>query len=100
MENVDSPPIVPDTQVTLLFETFRKYITPREFQVLNAIVNGNSNKDAARLLGISPRTIEVHRFSIIDKLNKALPGQVRNTCDMMRVAMMNHYGELKSIYQG
>lgn len=98
MENVDSSPIAPDTQVTLLFDAFRKYLTPREFQVLNAIVNGNSNKDAGRLLGISPRTIEVHRFRIIDKLNEALPGQVKNTCDLMRVAMMNHYGVLKTIY--
>ena len=36
-------------------------LTPREREVLQLITNGQSNKEAGRELGISPRTIEVHR---------------------------------------
>lgn len=43
-------------------------LTPREMDVLKLIVNGLSNKAAGKVLGISPRTIEVHRASIMEKL--------------------------------
>ncbi len=36
-------------------------LTPREREVLQLIAQGQSNKEAGRELGISPRTIEVHR---------------------------------------
>jgi DNA-binding CsgD family transcriptional regulator len=44
-------------------------LTPRERATLAQIVNGASNKEAARALGISPRTIEFHRANIMRKLN-------------------------------
>ena len=43
-------------------------LTPREREVLEQITDGASNKEAGRQLGISPRTIEVHRARIMDKL--------------------------------
>lgn len=43
-------------------------LTPREKNVLNEIVAGRSNKAAAERLGISPRTVEVYRAQIMDKL--------------------------------
>jgi len=46
----------------------RDRLTPREYEVLKLIAGGKSNKEAGRLLGISPRTIEVHRAHIMDKL--------------------------------
>jgi FixJ family two-component response regulator len=42
-------------------------LTPREFEVLPLIVDGQSNKVIARKLGISYRTIEVHRARILHK---------------------------------
>ena len=40
-----------------------------------------SNKEAGRRLGISPRTIEVHRARIMDKLG------ARNAADLMRIVL-------------
>ena len=36
-------------------------LTPRERDVLDRIVEGNSNKQIAHVLGISVRTVEIHR---------------------------------------
>jgi two-component system, LuxR family, response regulator FixJ len=56
-------------------------LTPREREVLELITNGQSNKEAGRLLGISPRTIEVHRARVMEKLG------ARNTADLMRIVL-------------
>lgn len=56
-------------------------LTPREREVLQLITNGQSNKEAGRELGISPRTVEVHRARVMDKLG------ARNTADLMRIVL-------------
>jgi len=56
-------------------------LTPREREVLQLISNGQSNKEAGRNLGISPRTIEVHRARVMEKLG------ARNTADLMRIVL-------------
>lgn len=43
-------------------------LTPREHEVLSLILAGTTNKEAARRLGISPRTVEVHRNHIMKKV--------------------------------
>ena len=53
-------------------------LTPRERVALAQIVRGASNKEAARTLGISPRTVEFHRANLMRKLG------ARNTADLMR----------------
>jgi FixJ family two-component response regulator len=58
-----------------------KQLTPREREVLELISNGQSNKEAGRELGISPRTIEVHRARVMEKLG------ARNTADLMRIVL-------------
>lgn len=43
-------------------------LTPRERDVLQGIVNGHTNKAIAAQLGISRRTVEAHRESLMRKL--------------------------------
>lgn len=49
-------------------ETQEFSFTPREMQVVNYIRHGRSNKDVARLLGVSIRTVEYYRDNIRKKL--------------------------------
>jgi|307.fasta_scaffold44531_2 two-component system, LuxR family, response regulator FixJ len=59
----------------------RDLLTPREREVLGKIAEGASNKEAGRLLGISPRTIEVHRARIMEKLG------AKNAADLVRIVL-------------
>ena len=43
-------------------------LSPRERQVMALVLNGLSNKEAARKLGISPKAIEVHRANMMRKM--------------------------------
>ena len=53
-------------------------LTARERQVLQLVVEGCGNRETAERLGISPRTVEVHRAHIAAKLGiPDLPGLVR-----------------------
>ena len=56
-------------------------MTRREREVLEQFASGASNKEAGRTLGISPRTIEVHRARIMDKLG------AKNTADLVRIVV-------------
>jgi two-component system response regulator FixJ len=59
----------------------RDLLTPREGEVLAQIASGSSNKEAGRVLGISPRTIEVHRARIMEKLG------AKNAADLVRIVL-------------
>jgi len=56
-------------------------LTPRERTVLDQLVVGRSNKVAAYELGISPRTVEIHRAHIMDKMN------ARSLSDLVRISL-------------
>ena len=43
-------------------------LTPRESDVLKRLVDGMTNKAIAEDLSISPRTVEIHRANLMDKL--------------------------------
>jgi FixJ family two-component response regulator len=43
-------------------------LTPRERQVARMVVEGNSNKGIAAELGLSPKTVEVHRGRVMAKM--------------------------------
>lgn len=44
-------------------------LTDRERQILNLVVSGRSNKEMAEILGISVKTIDRHRTSMMQKLD-------------------------------
>ncbi|WP_420411692.1 response regulator transcription factor [Roseibium sp.] len=56
-------------------------LTRREQEVLKEITGGASNKEAGRSLNISPRTVEVHRARIMEKLG------ARNAADLVRIVL-------------
>jgi FixJ family two-component response regulator len=59
----------------------REYLTQREIDVLDQITAGAPNKVAAQNLGISQRTIEVHRSHIMKKLD------AKNAVHLVRIVM-------------
>lgn len=56
-------------------------LTPREHEILALLVDGDTNKEIARILAISPRTVEGHRMHIMNKL------EARTLADLVRVWM-------------
>lgn len=55
-------------------------LTPREREVLDKLVEGLPNKTIAYDLGSSPRTVEVHRARVMEKMGaRSLPELVRMT---------------------
>ena len=55
-------------------------LTPRERDVLNGLAQGLPNKAIAYDLGISPRTVEIHRANLMTKLG------VRSLSEALRIA--------------
>lgn len=56
-------------------------LTPRELEVFQRITDGLHNREIAVELGISPRTVEVHRARLMDKLN------ARRIADLFRLRL-------------
>jgi len=53
-------------------------LTARERQVLDMVADGQTNKGVARLLGISEKTVEIHRAKVMEKMHaKSLAELVR-----------------------
>jgi len=59
----------------------RDLLTERERQVLRLVVQGNSTKEAARALFISPKTAEAHRNHLMQKLD------IHDTAGLVRYAI-------------
>jgi len=59
---------VPNTRELWHFADNLQKLTKREFEIFCFLCNGLSNKEIARKLGISPRTVEVHRSRVMEKL--------------------------------
>lgn len=56
-------------------------LTPREKEVLYGVASGLSNRLIAERLSISPRTVEIHRANMLNKLG------ARHTSEAIRVAI-------------
>jgi len=57
------------------------HLTPREREVLEALVAGKPNKIIAYDLSISPRTVEIHRARVMEKM------EARTLSDLVRMAI-------------
>jgi len=65
-------------------------LSGRQREVLDGLAQGYPNKIIARDLGISPRTVEVHRASIMAKL------RARSLSEALRIAFAARIGEGRS----
>lgn len=82
--------------VTLARQAFKAQVQPfllapqvatrgrlaREREVMQLVVTGRHNRDIAPVLGISVRTVEVHKARVMDKLG------VDNVADLVRISML------------
>lgn len=60
-------------------------LTPRQKEILKLVSQGNTNRDIARRLEISVRTVEVHRFNLMRRL------KVRNVAQLLRQALQQGF---------
>lgn len=56
-------------------------LTPRETEVLRLVAQGKTNREIATLLGISPKTVSVHRSNLMAKLG------LHSSVDLVRYAI-------------
>jgi len=61
-------------------------LTPREREVMRLVVLGRHNREIAPALGISVRTVEVHKARLMGKLG------VDNVADLVRISMLEQGG--------
>ena len=61
-------------------------LSPREREVLDLLTAGKPNKHIARDLGLSPRTVEVHRARLMERLG------VGSLAEAVRLAMQAEFG--------
>ncbi|MCK0511476.1 LuxR C-terminal-related transcriptional regulator [Aromatoleum buckelii] len=56
----------------------------REKETFDLVVEGNSSKEIARILGISPKTVEAHRGRLMSKLG------VRSSGELIQLSMLTN----------
>jgi RNA polymerase sigma factor (sigma-70 family) len=61
-------------------------LTPREREVMQLVVMGQHNRDIGPALGISVRTVEVHKARLMGKLG------VDNVADLVRISLLQGDG--------
>lgn len=66
-----------------------KGLTKREKQVLGLVVDGMTSKQIAAKLGLSPRTVDHHRASLLKKFDMS------NSVDLVNFAIKNGYVTLE-----
>jgi two-component system response regulator FixJ len=69
-------------------------LSPREREVLEGLVDGRSNKVIAHQLGLSVRTIEVHRARMMERLG------MRQLAEALRLGIMARLGSRQSGLKG
>ncbi len=57
-------------------------LTPREAEVMSAVVKGHANKVIAMDLDLSQRTVEIHRARVMEKM------QVRSLAELVKLSVL------------
>lgn len=70
-----------EDQVRLAILERLRILSPREREVLDGMVAGHPNKVIAYNLTLSPRTVEIHRARVMDKM------QARSLSELVRLAI-------------
>jgi two-component system response regulator FixJ len=66
-------------------KTHLESLTPREREVLDLMTQGKQNKVIAQDLGVSPRTVEIHRARVMEKMN------AQSVAELVRMMLdLNH----------
>ena len=64
------------------------FLTPREREIMVLVVEGLPNKAIGRRLGISPRTVEIHRANLMEKMGaRSLAMLVRRAIELERAGV-------------
>ena len=58
-----------------------EHLTPRELEVMKMVTDGRSNKEIANALGVSAKTIEVHRARVMEKM------RARSLAELVRMVI-------------
>lgn len=66
------------------FSRLLSTLTPREREVMELVVKGRHNREIAELLGISARTVEVHKARMMVKLG------VESVADLVRMSLVEY----------
>lgn len=69
------------------FDRLLASLTPREKEVMDLVVTGRHNREIAETLGISTRTVEVHKARMMAKLG------VDGVPDLVRLSLLGHNRE-------
>lgn len=80
VEALETTPRESEADASLLFERYDA-LTPREQEVLRLLGEGNKTGSVARLLGISRKTADVHRYNVMRKLG------AETTAELIRIAL-------------
>ena len=67
-------------------------LSNREKEVLALLVNGDSNKQVAQKLCISPRTVEAHRANILQKIGAT------NVTALVKITMASMFSSVVSVF--
>ncbi len=59
-------------------------LTDRQREILQLVVEGYSAKEIANMLSISPRTVETHKYNMMQELN------LKTTADLIKFAIKNN----------
>lgn len=66
-------------------QTLFARLTTREKEVMKLVVSGKANKQVASDLGISPKTVEIHRAHVMQKI------QVNSLAELVRAAFLSGF---------
>ncbi|WP_455220806.1 response regulator transcription factor [Kaarinaea lacus] len=65
------------------FERHAQHLSPREREIMDLLILGKGSKEIASQLGISRKTVDVHRIHIMEKM------QVRTVVELARLTLNN-----------